>query len=159
MNLRWGVVRYVAGFVVTPDSVLLVHKTHPAALAGSWNAVGGKVNLGEEPVRAMEREFKEETGCTIFPWRHYVTLRGRYALEGTRRKRFEVLFFVAHVGKFFPTWVKNDVGEPLAWHDVDTVLTRNLSVLPNVPWLLAMALSFKRGERAAGFTVEERYVV
>ena len=65
---------YVAGFLFSPagTEVVLVHKKKgPGVVVGKWNGVGGKVELGEAPLPAMIREFKEETGVHILDWRLY----------------------------------------------------------------------------------------
>ena len=72
--------KYVAGFLFSgpedlPD-VLLIRKNRPAWQKGLLNAVGGHVNLGESPITAMAREFKEETGlCDLF-WTEVTQLVG-----------------------------------------------------------------------------------
>ena len=57
---------YVIGFMFTNDwkDVLLIRKNRPAWQAGKLNGVGGHIEPGEEPIQAMVREFKEETGLT-----------------------------------------------------------------------------------------------
>ena len=150
-------IRYVAGFALAPRSVLLVRKTHPAQLAGRWNAVGGKVDAGELPAVAMEREFAEETGFKeqIF-WAYFCTLRGRYPLDDKTATDFVVEFYYAKFKAEFNAYVRNDVGEDLAWMSYKFAADPTC-VLPNVTWLLPMARSFAYGERASEFIVEERY--
>lgn len=55
---------YVVGFMFNParDLVLLIEKDRPVWQAGKLNGVGGKLEDGEDPMFAMVREFKEETG-------------------------------------------------------------------------------------------------
>ncbi len=45
-------------------SVCLVRRAHPPR-AGSWSLPGGKVELGETLVAAVEREIREETGLDV----------------------------------------------------------------------------------------------
>jgi 8-oxo-dGTP pyrophosphatase MutT (NUDIX family) len=43
--------------------VVLIHKNHgPKCVVGRWNGVGGHIEPGEEPIKAMVREFYEEAG-------------------------------------------------------------------------------------------------
>ena len=151
--------RYVAGFALAPSSVLLVRKTHPAQLAGRWNAVGGKVDAGETDYQAMVREFKEETGLVTFEsdWQQFCTLRGQYPLNGSAAPsvEFDVVFYYL-LTEERDVRAFNDVGEELFWHSYKNATDPEL-VLPNVTWLLPMARSFAYGERAAGFVVEEQY--
>lgn len=55
---------YVLSFVFDPDvkRVLLILKNRPAALAGNWNGIGGKIEPGEDPTAAAIRELEEEAG-------------------------------------------------------------------------------------------------
>lgn len=55
---------YVLGFAFDQSGhqVLLIHKNRPTFQAGLWNGVGGKIEAGESPLKAMLREFHEETG-------------------------------------------------------------------------------------------------
>ncbi len=70
-------VEYVLGFMFSPDEkkVLLIWKNRPSWQAGKLNGIGGKVNPGETPLEAMEREFIEETG---FVAKHYVDLTDEF---------------------------------------------------------------------------------
>ena len=69
---------YVLGFLfdIAGESVVLIQKTKPAWQAGRFNAVGGKIEAGELPSQAMQREFKEEAGLDIGVWEHTATLAG-----------------------------------------------------------------------------------
>ncbi len=151
-------ITYVAGFALTPTSVLLVRKTKPAQLAGKWNAVGGKVDPGETAAEAMEREFAEEIGVIVSNWKQFCSLRGNYPLNGEGAVNFVVEFYYARLTVGFNPPRTNDCGEWLAWFDFSELARRPELVLPNVTWLLPMARSFAAGERARSFKVEELYV-
>ncbi len=58
---------YVAGFLFEPymERVVLIQKEKPTWQKGRLNGVGGKMELGETPLQAMQREFREETGLDI----------------------------------------------------------------------------------------------
>ncbi len=88
-----GFRRYVVGFmfnnVVEPvegkyndgignEMVLLIEKTKPAWQKGKLNGIGGKIEEGEEPLEAMVREFREETGMRTAPadWTFNIHLSG-----------------------------------------------------------------------------------
>src|SRR3954471_23707028 len=45
--------------------VLAARRSYPAATAGRWELPGGKVDVGETPERAAEREIAEELGCHV----------------------------------------------------------------------------------------------
>lgn len=70
---------YVVGFRIDPESnkVLLIEKQKPEWQKGLWNGIGGKIEPGEAPAKAMIREFQEETGMLVEDWEHTVQLLGR----------------------------------------------------------------------------------
>lgn len=72
---------YVLGFAFTHDyalfnRVMLIRKLKPDWQAGHLNGIGGKVEPGEDPHRAMAREFEEEAGLESMPsgWLKYAEL-------------------------------------------------------------------------------------
>src|SRR4051794_29957490 len=55
---------YVLGMAFSRDSrsMVLIEKKNPEWMCGFLNGVGGKIEPGETPIKAMQREFREETG-------------------------------------------------------------------------------------------------
>ena len=62
---------YVLGFVfqkhheLSLDWIFLVEKRRPDWQAGKLNGIGGRLEEDEDPLQAMRREFREETGTDI----------------------------------------------------------------------------------------------
>jgi len=124
-----SVVLYVAGLLISDsgEHVALIQKQRPDWQRGRLNGIGGHVEPGETPAEAMNREFLEETGANVTTWEPFCTLRG-------------------------PTWLVEwfkDVGsrelqdmtdEHVSWVAVDDVLNGRAKVIPNVRWLLLLAL-------------------
>lgn len=52
----------VAGALVVDGLLLLAQRARPPELAGLWELPGGKVEDGESPDAALERELREELG-------------------------------------------------------------------------------------------------
>lgn len=79
---------YVAGFLFDAgrEDVLLIEKQRPAWQRGKLNGVGGKIEPGETPEAAMEREFAEEAGVCGLAWERVADLTG---------PGFTVYFFAA----------------------------------------------------------------
>ena len=60
--------KYVLGIVTALDpqgqvKILLIRKVKPEWQNGRWNGIGGKIEEGETPHFAMDREWREETQC------------------------------------------------------------------------------------------------
>lgn len=68
---------WVVGFMFdeAAERVVLVRKNRPEWQKGRFNGVGGKVEPGESPHEAMDREFGEETGVTTTGWHHFASLK------------------------------------------------------------------------------------
>jgi 8-oxo-dGTP diphosphatase len=139
--------RYVAGFLMAADgTVALVRKQKPAWQAGKLNGIGGKIEEGESSKQAMVREFYEETGCFVAPelWRQFAVLA-----DGSENWR--VHFFVCHVAEML--MLRTMEAEEIVVLPIDSVTIDN--AIPNVTWLIPMAQTIGRGERAESFQVEE----
>lgn len=119
---------YVAGFRIDPaaGTVALIRKGKPDWQAGKLNAIGGKIEDGEDQPDAMRREFREEAGLDIPDWQWFATVEGEW---GT------VWFFRS----FGPTsGVRTMEAEPIEVHPLDAV--PYAECLPNLSWLLPLAL-------------------
>ena len=140
--------RYCVGFMFNPemDSVVLIRKKRPKWQKGRLNGVGGRIEDNEAPIEAMRREFKEETGVGFADWKPMVLLECPDAL---------VWFFWARGDQYFKAETVTDEGvEKVAvYWTMETA-----QVLPGLPWLIQMARSFTRGEKAACFVVTERHL-
>jgi 8-oxo-dGTP diphosphatase len=128
--------KYVLGFAINHDAVLLVRKNKPAWQKGKLNGIGGGIeDFDKFPVHAMVREFKEETGLDskLKDWKNFCIMYG---------SDFEIhCFRNDNIKKFLYNHnVKNDIGELLYvgyisdfWqYDEDELIS-------NVPWLIKMS--------------------
>lgn len=104
--------RYVLGFMFDHEEkhVLLIWKNRPKWQAGKLNGIGGKIEAGETPLQAMEREFTEETffkamhrfepdevfGDTITPQWELVGKRHRAATFDYQPASYEMFIFACH---------------------------------------------------------------
>lgn len=130
---------YVAGFMFRKNDqeVALVLKNKPAFQVGKLNAIGGKIEEGENPIAAMTREFFEETGCATeaCDWRNYAVLGG---------KDWKVYFYVCRSGS--GRFLKTMEEEQIAWYPVPDLNRRNIAgdkdreTIHNLRWLIPLAL-------------------
>jgi 8-oxo-dGTP diphosphatase len=117
--------RYVVGFAFSPDDhhVVLIEKRRPAWQHGRVDGVGGHIEDGETPERAMAREFHEEAGIRGVTWTLFALLNGT---------DFDVWFYRGVTSQD----PRQMTDERVQWVDAD-VLPAN--VLPNLRWLIPMA--------------------
>lgn len=138
-------VHYAAGFLFDPalGSVILERKERPEWMKGLWNAVGGHIEEGEASGQAMSREWAEEVDCDIIPaWTPFVKLAG---------KGFDCTFFYA-VAEFSQATARTHE-TVLVW---TLPLLSTVPTIPNVRWLIEMALSMAGSrEKATFFDVAE----
>lgn len=137
---------YVAGLLFSKNKkyIALIHKKRgPSALIGKWNAPGGKVEAGEEPIDAMRREFKEETGVAVPFWYQFLVLSG----DGWR-----VTFFVAFNNQVdLVRTMEEETVMPLC---VGYMLAGS-DLVPNMRWIIPMALCFSGDENVDSYSVQE----
>jgi 8-oxo-dGTP diphosphatase len=119
------------------DSVALIRKNRPEWQAGLLNGIGGHVEANETPTAAMVREFEEETGYYVSPFRWF-----RVAiLSGSN---YEVHFFTTTgpVRK-----LKSTTDEEVVVYRSDLV-TSDIAI-PNLTWLLPLAKLVLKGQSPA----------
>lgn len=130
--------RYVAGFLFSLDGahVALVEKQKPDWQKNKWNGIGGKIEEGELPSQAMQREFKEEAGLDISNWTRFCVLVGNDSAYNTNGNEFEVHFFSHFSDDVYN--VKTMETEEIALHPAKSIM--HMNVIPNLKWLIPLAL-------------------
>lgn len=121
---------YVLGFLFSQDlkEVALIRKNRPDWQAGALNGIGGKVELDDaDPMEAMVREFKEETGFHFEDWIEFSTM------EGTGWK----VFCYKGVSNELSS-LRTVTDEFVSIIPVEDL--KNFLPLPNLIWLIPMAL-------------------
>lgn len=90
----------VVGAVILADDRVLAARRGPSmSLAGFWEFPGGKVEAGEDPQAALQREILEELECVIAVGERIETTRHEYS--------FGIVVLMSF-------WASLDVGEPTA---------------------------------------------
>jgi 8-oxo-dGTP diphosphatase len=136
--------RYCCGFVFSYDQkqVLLMLKNKPDWQRGRYNGIGGKCEEGEPYYAAMAREQREEILGHVESWR-------QFAILDTVGAEIAFFFGHGHVGQML-----SRESEIVQVFDVDKL---PLNAIPNVRWLMPMALSMTRGEQCSNFIVQEAH--
>ena len=133
---------YVVGFMFDIDysHVLLIQKNRPDWMKGMLNGPGGKIEIGETPGQAMVREFREETGIAQSDWRLFCRLDG----FNEEIKEHYMIFFFMIIGDIYES-VEGMTDEEVQIIRVDDIHRKhvhgyNLNLVPNLRWLIPMAL-------------------
>lgn len=135
--------KYVVGFMFdrTKTNVLLLHKLRPKWQSGRINGVGGRIEAGESALTAMRREFVEEVGIAYENW-HEFCVFGDF-------REWSIHFF----------WATGSISHALQLTDehpqIYPISDLPETVIPNLRWLIPMALSMQQGETADRFEVQE----
>ncbi|KKN18724.1 hypothetical protein LCGC14_0952850 [marine sediment metagenome] len=131
---------YCVGFLfnVLGNRVLLLRKLSPAWQAGKYNGVGGKIEQGEIPIEAMNREWKEETAsacsdpCPV-RWSLYANIHSSSAgcTLYAYRAFSDSIRYIKGV---------NDIGEQFFQMPLDTFRNLHGAYIYNLPYLIHLAL-------------------
>lgn len=144
---------YVLGFLFDTDKkfVLLITKAR-GTFSGTdrtqvdrINGIGGHIEAGEASGRVMECEFWRETGLVLFGWRRFGRLYG---------KEFEIYLFRNLAPLEVLAKAQKTTDEPPTVFRISD-LEMNEAIIPNLRWMIPMALSFDRGEHAQHFDIQE----
>lgn len=130
---------FVMGFAFNPSEnvVLLIEKNRPKWQAGYLNGIGGKIETKDQsPAHAMNREWKEEVGCSIAAsqWERFLT----FNCPGGTIYCFKHRIIVV---KDFWQWIgkENDVGEIITAVSVDSIAQQKM--MNNLLWIIPLALA------------------
>ena len=87
-------IHVVAAALIDADGrVLLAQRPEGKHLAGSWEFPGGKVEPGETPLQALQREVQEEIGVRIGPAEPLIRIPWRYASKSILLDVYRVAAF------------------------------------------------------------------
>jgi len=133
---------YVLGFAFTEDyagfnRVMLIQKLKPEWQAGKLNGIGGKIELGETPHRAMAREFFEEAGLVSLPssWLKFAVMEFQNCQVHCFTTRCEWKVFKRAYSK---------TEEKVRSFQIDEMIFQKLvdeKAIENLHWLIPMANS------------------
>ena len=142
------IVRVAAAVILRPDGqVLLAQRPAGKAYAGYWEFPGGKLEPGETPRHALDRELREELGLAVRRAAPWIVQRYRYP-----HAHVELHFFRVFEWEGEP--VGHD-GQAFAWQqpgrfDVEPLLPANTLVLRALllPPVYGITMAGELGEQA-----------
>lgn len=143
---------YVNGFLFDPTLtyVVLLRKNKPPHQEGLLNGVGGKIDAGETPLQAMEREFREEAwpaGNKMPEWKEFAILnwKGSHHPTGAKMHLFRATGNV---------WAARSLtAEKVEVFKVTELMDRCDTIF-NLRWILQMARSFWFGKDFLSYTID-----
>ena len=103
----------VAAILLREDRVLICQRTEEQPFPLQWEFPGGKIEPGEEPIAALERELDEELGIRAVIGAELATVRHRYKKEGREEElAVELHFFLV---REFSGEIDNRIFRQLRW--------------------------------------------
>lgn len=146
---------YVVGFLFTPDRhhVALIQKLKPAWQKGKLNGIGGKVEDGETPAEAMVREFTEEAGISFSAWECFLNMS---VFDPANAEHSRLFFFRGTLSVMEDARrICSMTDEHVSFYDVSRLLFTQMTIIPNLRWLLPFALAGEKGIIEMGDTSTE----
>ena len=119
--MRYTPVLATLGYVLSPDGkqVLLIHRNRRPddPHFGKYNGLGGKVDRGEDVVRCMRREIREESGleCEV------LVLRGTISWPGFGKHGEDWFGFLFRIERWSGTPRADNPEGTLEWVEVERV--------------------------------------
>jgi len=105
----------VAAIIPRDDRVLICQRREDQPFPLQWEFPGGKIESGEEPVAALERELKEELGIRAVIGPEIATVRHRYKKQGRDEElAVELHFFLV---REFSGEMENRIFRQLRWEE------------------------------------------
>jgi ADP-ribose pyrophosphatase YjhB (NUDIX family) len=123
-----------SALVVDDRGRLLLGRRAAEVENGKWDLPGGFVEEAEDPVEAMRRELREETGLTVEPTRFFGVWTDRYG-DGPDARRTLNLYWLARPVAGEAT-AADDVSE-VRWFAPDELPPPDEVAFENVPKVLA----------------------
>jgi 8-oxo-dGTP diphosphatase len=139
--------KYVLCFLFNKEltNVALIIKTKPEWQKGCLNGIGGKIEDGETPFKAICRELYEECGAKIAKG----SLINFCIMSGTNNDN-EKFIVNCFTGYYKLSQLKTKTEEEIVIYGVDRAISLKnepLKRIDNVPWLVLLAIYFLKGGR------------
>jgi 8-oxo-dGTP diphosphatase len=124
----------VAGILIKDGKVLLGQRPEHKSLPGLWEFPGGKIELGESPEAALQRELQEELGLDVDVGPLRIATTHNYAGVGVLLLFYEIRFWKGSPKPVHHLELKWTAGEDLPKEQLPEA---NRLVLPQIMALIA----------------------
>lgn len=111
---RHGCTRVVGAAIMRHDRILCTQRGPGRSLEGYWEFPGGKIEPGETPRQALEREISEELRCRVEVRERVCTSRYSYEFG-----RIELSTFVCHLVEGDPHLTEH---EQIRWNEPEGLI-------------------------------------
>jgi 8-oxo-dGTP diphosphatase len=101
----------VAALILKDGKVLICQRTQHQPMALKWEFPGGKIEPGEQPKAALERELEEELGIRAVIGQEVAQVRHQYRRGGV----VELRFYEVHE---FEGELENKIFKDIRWADL-----------------------------------------
>ncbi|GEP34869.1 hypothetical protein NSZ01_26370 [Nocardioides szechwanensis] len=149
-----GMSQVVGAAIVRHSRVLAARRTAPPEAAGRWELPGGKVEPGEDPAAALEREVAEELGCTV-EVTGWLAGRAPIGQPGNQTHELTVAFARLVAGEPEPTehdqvrWLTRDELGEVDWLEPDRPFLPEIAARLGSPDALLRAIFFDADDARA----------
>ena len=127
--------KYTLAFIKRYNKILMLNRNRSPWM-GSWNGVGGKIELGESPLESLIREVKEETGLTVDE--SNIVFKGSVTWNETSSTRKGLLLYLINLPSDLPYLTpKVTVEGILDWKEINWISDfDNYGVCDNIPYFI-----------------------
>jgi len=115
--------------------LLFIKRSASRSYAGKWGMPGGKLEKGETPEEAMDREFFEETGITADKFKKEF-VKSVFVSQNGNDMVYHL--FILKLKDFIENIVTED-GEEITWEHIENV--KNLDLVEDVSEVFELACS------------------
>lgn len=142
--------KYIIGFPIKDDHVLLIHRNKNPWLH-KWNGAGGKLESGESPEQAFYREFREEADIDLQLFPTHFSGIVTWAINEDETNIDGMYAFISRIpaNQSFSWDEERRIEEgTIAWKSLQWATDKmNKEIAENLPYFLPLMLTAKEPKR------------
>lgn len=121
----------VAGLMIRDGRLLIARRPDGKHMAGKWEFPGGKIERGETPEEALERELSEELGVTAEVGRVYHAVAHSYAEKDVLLLAYRCRLLSGEpkaIEEAEVRWIEEDDLTAFEWAEADIPIVERLKL-------------------------------